>query len=205
VCDRLGEHAGPEKGDLTGPNPVDRGKYRSKVHLITDRAGLPLSVGISGANVHDSQTLISLVQGIPPIRSRRGLADAGPESSTPTRATTTCGNDSSGVASSTGSPSKASKAHKDSDGRPHTPSLGQLRPRQRRNNRRRLERHRIRLPPPTPHTHRTNEKISNQEGSRPARCRAGSAHRQVGLGRALVRPAGVAQAVRGVPLWVWSS
>lgn len=70
--DRLGQHAGPEKGELTGPNPVDRGKYGSKVHLITERSGLPLSVRISGANVHDSQVLIPLVQGIPPIRSRRG-------------------------------------------------------------------------------------------------------------------------------------
>jgi transposase len=70
--DRLGEHAGPEKGELTGPNPVDRGKYGSKVHLITERTGLPLSVGISGANLHDSQALIPLVKGIPPIRSRRG-------------------------------------------------------------------------------------------------------------------------------------
>ncbi|WP_326615085.1 IS5 family transposase [Streptomyces scopuliridis] len=60
------------KGDLTGPNPVDRGKYGSKIHLITERTGLPLSVGISGANLHDSQALIPLVKGIPPIRSRRG-------------------------------------------------------------------------------------------------------------------------------------
>ncbi|MFH9078054.1 IS5 family transposase [Streptomyces pristinaespiralis] len=71
-CDRVGEHAGPEKGDLTGPNPVDRGKYGSKIHLITERTGLPLSVGISGANLRDSQALIPLVKGIPPIRSRRG-------------------------------------------------------------------------------------------------------------------------------------
>ena len=58
--------------DLTGPNPVDRGKKGSKIHLITDRSGLPLSVAISGANTHDSQALQPLVQGIPPIRSRRG-------------------------------------------------------------------------------------------------------------------------------------
>ncbi|MFE4583407.1 IS5 family transposase [Streptomyces chartreusis] len=61
-----------KKGSLTGPNPVDRGKYGAKIHLITERTGLPLSVGISGANVHDSQALIPLVKGIPPIRSRRG-------------------------------------------------------------------------------------------------------------------------------------
>lgn len=59
-------------GDLTGPNPVDRGTYGSKIHLITERTGLPLSVGISGANLHDGQALEPLVRGIPPIRSRRG-------------------------------------------------------------------------------------------------------------------------------------
>ncbi|MFE4176823.1 IS5 family transposase [Streptomyces sp. NPDC056909] len=60
------------KGPLTGPNPTDRGKPGSKIHLITDRNGLPLSLGISGANMHDSQGLEPLVRGIPPIRSRRG-------------------------------------------------------------------------------------------------------------------------------------
>ncbi|QUX26281.1 IS5 family transposase [Nocardiopsis sp. MT53] len=61
-----------KRGDLTGPNPVDRGKKGSKIHLITDRQGLPLSMAISGANTHDSQALQPLVAGIPPIRSRRG-------------------------------------------------------------------------------------------------------------------------------------
>lgn len=70
--DRLGEHAGDERGDLTGPNPVDRGKKGSKIHLIVDRAGLPISVGISAANTHDSLALEPLVRGIPPVRSRRG-------------------------------------------------------------------------------------------------------------------------------------
>ncbi|MFD6181935.1 IS5 family transposase [Streptomyces goshikiensis] len=59
-------------GPLTGPNPTDRGKPGSKIHLITDRNGLPLSLGISGANMHDSLGLEPLVRGIPPIRSRRG-------------------------------------------------------------------------------------------------------------------------------------
>jgi transposase len=57
---------------LTGPNPTDRGKLGSKIHVICDRNGLPISVGISGANVHDSQALIPLMRGIPPIRSRFG-------------------------------------------------------------------------------------------------------------------------------------
>ncbi|MFD3733785.1 IS5 family transposase [Streptomyces sp. NPDC058632] len=60
------------KGDLTGPNPVDRDKHGSRILLITERTGLPVSVGISGANVHDSQALIPLVKGMPSIRSRRG-------------------------------------------------------------------------------------------------------------------------------------
>ncbi|MFJ8129270.1 IS5 family transposase [Streptomyces hydrogenans] len=60
------------KGPLTGPNPTDRGKLGSEIHLITDRNGLPLSLGISGANMHDSQGLEPLVRGIPPIRYRRG-------------------------------------------------------------------------------------------------------------------------------------
>lgn len=75
-----GKHrpAGSEKGDLTGPDPVDRGKFGSKIHLIIERTGLPLSVGISGANLNDSQALQPLVRGIPPIRSRRGPVAARP-------------------------------------------------------------------------------------------------------------------------------
>ncbi len=69
---RLGQHEGPQRGDLTGPNPVDRGKKGAKIHLITDRAGLPLSMAISGANLHDSQALQPLVRGIVPVRSPRG-------------------------------------------------------------------------------------------------------------------------------------
>jgi transposase len=57
---------------LTGPNPVDRGKPGSKVHAVSDRAGIPLAVGVSAANTHDSQALQPLVMGIPAVRSRRG-------------------------------------------------------------------------------------------------------------------------------------
>ncbi|WP_406340582.1 IS5 family transposase [Streptomyces sp. NBC_01578] len=68
---RTGSHRG-RLTDKPHRMSVDRGKYGSKIHLITERTGLPLSVAISGANLHDSQALIPLVQGIPPIRSRRG-------------------------------------------------------------------------------------------------------------------------------------
>lgn len=50
--DRLRKRPGPQRGQLTGPNPTDRGKAGSKNHLIVDRRGLPLSVGISAANLH---------------------------------------------------------------------------------------------------------------------------------------------------------
>ncbi|WP_134718788.1 IS5 family transposase [Saccharomonospora xinjiangensis] len=59
-------------GELTGPSPTDRGKPGSKIHVVSDRAGLPLAVGISAANTHDSQALKPLVNAIPAIRSRRG-------------------------------------------------------------------------------------------------------------------------------------
>lgn len=70
--DRLGQRPCRQRGDLTGPNPVDRGKRGSKIHLLVDRAGLPLSVGISAANTHDKLALEPLVRGIAPIRSWRG-------------------------------------------------------------------------------------------------------------------------------------
>jgi IS5 family transposase len=72
VRDRLRQRPGPQRRQLTGPNPTDRGKKGSKIHLIVDRQGLPLSIGISAANLHDSQALIPLVRGIPPVRFRRG-------------------------------------------------------------------------------------------------------------------------------------
>lgn len=59
-------------GDLIGPNPVDRGKPGSKLHVLSDRAGIPLAVVVSAANVHDSQALKPLVKAIPSMKSRRG-------------------------------------------------------------------------------------------------------------------------------------
>ncbi|MFF0523305.1 IS5 family transposase [Actinomadura nitritigenes] len=59
-------------GTLTGPNPVDRGKKGSKLHVLSDAAGLPLVVAVSAANVHDSQALKPLLMALPAIRSRRG-------------------------------------------------------------------------------------------------------------------------------------
>ena len=32
------------RGDLTGPNPTDRGKLGTKRHVLTDKKGVPLSM-----------------------------------------------------------------------------------------------------------------------------------------------------------------
>src|SRR5688500_11531843 len=59
-------------GSLTGPNPVDRGKPGSKLHVLTDAGGLPLTVAVTAANTHNSLALMPLVQALPAVRSRRG-------------------------------------------------------------------------------------------------------------------------------------
>jgi len=48
---------GAKRGDLTGPNPTDRAKLGVKRHVLTDGRGVPLSVILSGANVHDKWSL----------------------------------------------------------------------------------------------------------------------------------------------------
>ena len=57
---------------MTGPSPVDRGKPGSKVHVLSERMGLPLSVAVSAANTNDAYALKPLVMAVPAIRSRRG-------------------------------------------------------------------------------------------------------------------------------------
>jgi transposase len=52
---------------LTGANPVDRGKAGSKYHLLIDAGGLPLAVGLSAANTHDSLLLEQLVDAVPAV------------------------------------------------------------------------------------------------------------------------------------------
>jgi hypothetical protein len=57
---------------LTGANPVDRAKAGSKYHLLIDAIGIPLAVGLSAANTHDSQLLEQLVDAVPAIIGPRG-------------------------------------------------------------------------------------------------------------------------------------
>jgi transposase len=59
-------------GDLTGANPVDRGKRGSKLHLVGEAGGLPLAVIISAANANDSTMFEAVLDDIPPIRMPTG-------------------------------------------------------------------------------------------------------------------------------------
>jgi transposase len=64
--------AGSFGGAQTGPNPTDRGKQGSKRHVVSDGNGTPLALIQTGANVHDSQQAIPLIDAIPPIKQPRG-------------------------------------------------------------------------------------------------------------------------------------
>jgi transposase len=46
----------------------------SKLHVLSDAAGLPLVVGVSAANTHDIHAFKPLFMALPLIRSRRGPA-----------------------------------------------------------------------------------------------------------------------------------
>jgi transposase len=48
-------------GELTGPNPTDRGKAGTKYHVAVATDGLPLAVVPSAANVHDTRLFSHLL------------------------------------------------------------------------------------------------------------------------------------------------
>ena len=58
----LGE--GTFRGDSTGPNPTDRAKLGVKRHILTDQRGTPLSVAITGANVHDMKAIMHTLDSV---------------------------------------------------------------------------------------------------------------------------------------------
>jgi hypothetical protein len=59
-------------GEHTGPNPTDRGKAGTKYHVLVERQGVPLSVHLSAANVHDSKLLERVIDAVQPIRRPAG-------------------------------------------------------------------------------------------------------------------------------------
>jgi hypothetical protein len=69
-------------GDLTGPNPTDRGKRGTKYHIVVSTEGWPLGAVASAASVNDTQMFpellrLALVVG---VAISRVLADAGYDS-----------------------------------------------------------------------------------------------------------------------------
>jgi hypothetical protein len=55
-----------------GANPVDRGKPASKLHLVCDGGGLPLTAVVTAANVNDTTMFQALVGAISPVRTSAG-------------------------------------------------------------------------------------------------------------------------------------
>jgi len=54
----------PLSKDATGKNPTDRAKSGTKRSMLTDGAGMPLSVAIEGANRHDAKLLLTTLEGL---------------------------------------------------------------------------------------------------------------------------------------------
>ena len=55
-----------------GATPVDRGKPGTKLHLVCDDGGLPLTAVVTAANVNDTTMFQAVVADIPPIRTPAG-------------------------------------------------------------------------------------------------------------------------------------
>jgi Transposase DDE domain len=70
--DRLLARAGGAPWPKSGPSPVDRARPGSKHHLLTEGAGIPLVVSLTGGNRNDVTQLLPLLDSIPPVRGRRG-------------------------------------------------------------------------------------------------------------------------------------
>jgi transposase len=66
------ERAGQARGDHVGANPVDRGKPGSKLHLVCDGGGLPLTAVVTAANVADTTMFQAVVDDNPPVRTPSG-------------------------------------------------------------------------------------------------------------------------------------
>ena len=76
----LGERARKKGGARIGKTPTDRGEPGSKRHLVSDRKGVPLTVALTAANVHDSRVFEEMVDAVEPVkRPGRGRPRKRPE------------------------------------------------------------------------------------------------------------------------------
>jgi transposase len=71
------ERAGQARGDQVGANPVDRGKSGSKLHLVCDDGGVPLTAVVTAANVNGTTMFQAIVEDIPPVRTPAGVRGQG--------------------------------------------------------------------------------------------------------------------------------
>jgi transposase len=55
-----------------GAIPVDRGKPGSKLHLVCDGSGLPLTAVVTAANVNDTAMFQAVLDDVPPVRTSSG-------------------------------------------------------------------------------------------------------------------------------------
>jgi transposase len=104
----------------SGPSPVDRARPGSKHHVLTESAGIPLCVSLTGGNRNYITQLLPLIDKIPPVRGRRAAGHDGDRTRcTPTAPTTT----TSTAASST----PRHPHHIARRGQPHGSGLGKAR------------------------------------------------------------------------------
>jgi Transposase DDE domain len=71
-----------------GADAVDRGKHGSKLHLVCDGGGLPLTAAVTAANVADSTMFQAIQDDVPPIRTLSGRRRTRPAAVHAARATT---------------------------------------------------------------------------------------------------------------------
>ena len=64
----------PSGGEKTGPNPTDRRKLGSKLHVLVDARGIPLAFSLTSANRHDITQVLALTDRIPSVRGKKRKA-----------------------------------------------------------------------------------------------------------------------------------
>ncbi len=62
------------------PEPGRPCQDRLEHHVITEGAGIPLAVRLTGGNRHDVTQLLALIDAIPPVRGKRGRPRRRPDS-----------------------------------------------------------------------------------------------------------------------------
>jgi transposase len=61
-----------KRGGPCAANPVDRGKPGSKLHLVCDGSGLPLTAVVTAANVNDTTMFQALLDDVPAVGGSSG-------------------------------------------------------------------------------------------------------------------------------------